>query len=157
MKKETTIFETSVKKINACSIACFAIAVMALISCFSVATAVGRDIFWAFEGIEYGYYWFFIGIAVFTGLGFYFMNNLPEIIVTNHRVIIGAYFGVRYDLPISKISHFEMGALDSVVIATPSVRVGLSSVVNISRLYDCIAEQIVKHQSAAAAQSEDDD
>ena len=51
--------------LNPSALVCFVIAGIALVICFVVATIFGGSPAWAFEGIEYGYYWFFIGIIIF--------------------------------------------------------------------------------------------
>jgi len=124
---------------------CFIIAGIAFIVCFYVASVAGGSIFWAFEGINYGYYWFFIGIAVFIALGIYMMRE-TSITVTNYRVITEQTFDGRIELPISAITHYESGMFERLEIGTPSKKIFLVGVEKVTDVYNCIAEQVIIRQ-----------
>lgn len=134
------------------SILCFSIAAIAFITCFIVATAYGGSPAWAFEGIEYGYYWFFIGIVVFVTLGFVFLAKGRELIVTNYRVTGVTASGKRVDLPISKIS--AVGTAEffkGVTISTASGVITFQGVLNRDAVLSVISDLLLKQQNETIA------
>ena len=73
--------------LNPFSVACYGIAIGALVACFAVAAASvpSVGIMWAFEGMRYGYYWFFIGAALFVILGIVTSTKF-ELVITESTV-----------------------------------------------------------------------
>lgn len=134
--------------INLATMICFSIAVIAFFTCFIVATAVMGTPLWAFEGIEYGYYWFFIGIVVFVILGFICAGKKPayELTVTDAKVVGKTLFGKRVDLPISQISVIGTGIFKRVTIATSSGSINFYGVTNKNEVHAVISELILKRQ-----------
>ena len=148
IKGEFSKFGSSIK-----AILCFSIAAIAFITCFIVATAYGGSPAWAFEGIEYGYYWFFIGIVVFVILGFVFSAKGRELIVTNYRVTGVTASGKRVDLPISKIS--AVGTAEffkGVTISTASGVITFQGVLNRDAVLSVISDLLLKQQSDITAE-----
>lgn len=147
--EEKTLVEGEFSKfnLNPLALICFLIAIIAFITCFVVATEFGGDPSWAFEGIEYGYYWFFIGIAIFITLGVVCMLMKLELTVTDGKVVGKALFGKRVDLPISQISVVGTGIFNRVTIATSSGSINFYGVVNQSEVFSTISELLLKHQN----------
>lgn len=133
-------------KLNPVSLICFLIAGFAFIACFIVATIYGGSPLWAFEGMEYGYYWFFIGIIVFVILGLIFAAMPFELTVTDSKVVGKTLFGKRVDLPISQISVAGTGMFKRVTIATSSGSINFYGVANQNEVFSIISELIVKRQ-----------
>ena len=131
---------------NPFSLLCFAIAGIAFVVCFIVATIFGGSPAWAFEGIEYGYYWFFIGIFLFFVLGLIFALMTFELIVTDGRVVGKTLFGKRVDLPISQISVAGTGIFNRVTIATSSGFINFYGVVNQKEVFSTISKLLLKRQ-----------
>ena len=135
------------------AIICFSIAAIAFITCFIVATAYGGSPAWAFEGVEYGYYWFFIGIVVFVILGFVFSAKGRELTVTNYRVTGVTSFGKRVDLPISKISAVGTAVLfKGVTISSASGVITFQDVLNRDAVLSVISDLLLKQQSEIGAE-----
>ena len=125
------------------AIICFSLVALLLILCFSIATAVTGDPMWAFEGIEYGYYGFFIGVAIFSTLGIIsIITKSGEIIVTKDKVTVYGPlpFNSQTTLPIKDISFIKRGLFQTIVIATSSGHISCHSVVKVEQLYDCIED-----------------
>lgn len=133
-------------KLNPASLICFLIAGLAFISCFIVATIYGGSPSWAFRGMHYGYYWFFIGIIVFVIVGLIFAALPFELTVTNSKVVGKTLFGKRVDLPISQISVAGTGMFKRVSIATSSGFINFYGVANQNEVFSIISELIVKRQ-----------
>ena len=133
-------------KLNPVSLICFLIAGIAFIVCFIVATAFGGSPLWAFEGIEYGYYWFFIGIIVFVIVGFVFAAMPFELTVTDSRVVGKTLLGKRVDLPISQISATGTGIFNRVTIATSSGAINFYGVTNQNEVFSAVSELLLKRQ-----------
>lgn len=133
---------------NPVSLLCFIIAGLAFVACFIVATIFGGSPMWAFKGMSYGYYWFFIGIAVFVLLGIKFssVSMKPELIVTDGRVIGKTLFGKRVDLPISQVSVVGTGSMNRVSIATSSGAINFYSVINQNQVATEISQLLLKRQ-----------
>ena len=131
---------------NAFALICFAIAGAAFVACFIVATIFGGSPAWAFEGMDYGYYWFFIGIAIFVVLGLIFSSMKFELIVTDGRVTGKTLFGKRVDLPISQISVAGTGMFNRVSIATSSGAINFYGVTNQNEVFSTISELLMKRQ-----------
>lgn len=135
------------------SILCFSIAAIAFITCFTVATEYGGSPAWAFEGIEYGYYWFFIGIVVFVTLGFVFLAKGRELTVTNYRVTGVTASGKRVDLPVSKISAVGTAEFfERVTISTASGVITFHRVLNRDAVLAVISDLLLKQQSETTAE-----
>ena len=131
---------------NPFSLLCFAMAGIAFIVCFIVATIMGGSPSWALEGIEYGYYWFFIGIFFFFILGLIFATMAFELIVTDGRVVGKTLFGKRVDLPISQISVVGTGIFNRVSIATSSGFINFYGVANQNEVFSVLSELLLKRQ-----------
>lgn len=125
---------------------CFSIAGIALVVCFAIATIFGGSPSWAFEGIAYGYYWFFIGIIVFFVLGLIFTVMNFELIVTDGRVVGKTSFGKRVDLPISQISGVGTGMFNRVSISTSSGLISFYGVINQNEVFAIISKLLLKYQ-----------
>lgn len=136
----------STLKLNPISLVCFLIAGIAFIVCFIVATIFGGSPLWAFEGMEYGYYWFFIGIIVFVIVGFVFLAMPFELTVTDSRVVGKTLLGKRVDLPISQISATGTGMFKRVSIATSSGSINFYGVANQNEVFSVISELLLKRQ-----------
>ena len=78
---DKTLVKAKFSSFNPFAVLCFAIAGIVLIACFMVASAIGGSPMWAIEGMDYGYYWFFIGAFIFVALGLMFMAMRFELIV----------------------------------------------------------------------------
>lgn len=131
----------------------FSLAIVTLITCFIVATEYGGSPAWAFEGIEYGYYLFFIGIVVFIILGFVYLTKARELTVTNYRVTGVTASGKRVDLPVSKIS--AVGTADffeRVTISTASGVITFHGVINRDAVLAVISDLLLKQQSETTAE-----
>lgn len=131
----------------------FSLAIVTLITCFIVATEYGGSPAWAFEGIEYGYYLFFIGIVVFIILGFVYLTKARELTVTNYRVTGVTASGKRVDLPVSKIS--AVGTADffeRVTISTASGVITFHGVINRDAVLSVISDLLLKQQSETTAE-----
>ena len=133
-------------KLNPLSLLCYVIAIFAIIACFIVATIFGGDASWAFEGMEYGYYWFFIGAALFFVLGILFRSMKFELIVTEGKVVGKTLFGKRVDLPIGQISVAGTGMFQRVSIATSSGAINFYGVTNRDEVFKTISELLMKRQ-----------
>lgn len=131
---------------NPFALICFSIAGIAFVSCFIVATIFGRSPAWAFEGIKYGYYWFFIGTLIFGVLGLMFFKMRFELIVTDGKVVGKTLFGKRVDLPISQISVAGTGIFNRVSIATSSGSINFYGVTNQNEVFSTISELLMKRQ-----------
>ena len=130
----------------------FSLAIVTLITCFIVATEYGGSPAWAFEGIEYGYYLFFIGIVVFIILGFVYLTKARELTVTNYRVTGVTASGKRVDLPVSKIS--AVGTADffeRVTISTASGVITFHGVINRDAVLSVISDLLLKQQNETIA------
>ena len=125
---------------------CFSIAGISLVVCFIVATIFGGSPAWAFQGMEYGYYWFFIGIIVFFVLGLIFTVMDFELIVTDGRIVGKTSFGKRVDLPISQISGVGTGVFNRVSIVTSSCSISFCGVINQNEVFTVISGLLLKHQ-----------
>lgn len=79
-----------------CAMVCFGVAAVALVACFVVASIAGGSPFWAFKGIRYGYYWFFIGIAAFVILGISFLTSKTSEIETSNEIYTEEEHGQAY-------------------------------------------------------------
>ena len=143
---EKILIEGKFSKINPISLICFAIAGLSFIACFIFATIYGGSPLWAFEGMHYGYYWFFIGIILFLTLGALASLMKFELIVTDAKVIGKTLLGKRVDLPISQISVAGMGILKRVSIATSSGSINFYCVTNQNEVFSTISELILKRQ-----------
>lgn len=143
---EKVLVKGKFANMNAFALICFAIAVVAFIACFVVATIFGGSPAWAFEGMEYGYYWFFIGIAIFVILGLIFASMKFELIVTEGKVTGKTLFGKRMDLPISHISAAGTGIFNRVLIATSSGAINFYGVTNQNEVFSVISELLMKRQ-----------
>ena len=132
--------------LNPFALLCFAIAGIAFVACFIVATIFGGSPSWAFEGMEYGYYWFFIGIFIFVVLGLMFLAMKFELIVTDGKVVGKTLFGKRVDLPISQISVAGTGIFNRVSIATSSGSINFYGVTNQNKVFSTISELLMKRQ-----------
>ena len=128
------------------ALSCFAIAGIAFVACFIVATKFGGSPAWAFEGMAYGYYWFFIGILIFVVLGLMFLATKYELIVTDGKVVGKTLFGKRVDLPISQISVAGTGIFNRVSIATSSGSINFYGVTNQNEVFSTISELLMKRQ-----------
>ena len=137
---EKVLVKGKFSNMNAFALICFTIAVVAFIACFVVATIFGGSPAWAFEGMDYGYYWFFIGIAIFVILGLIFASMKFELIVTEGKVIGKTLFGKRVDLPISQISVVGTGIFNRVSIATSSGAINFYGVTNQNEVFSVISE-----------------
>ena len=125
---------------------CFSIAVFALILCFTVAASYGGSPSWAFEGIEYGYYWFFIVIFIFGIMGLIFSIMKFELVITEGKVVGKTLLGKRVDLPISQISVIGTGMFNRVSIATSSGSINFYGVINQSEIFSTISNLLSKRQ-----------
>ncbi len=135
------------------AILCFSIAAIAFITCFIVAIVYGGSPAWAFEGIKYGYYWFFIGIVVFVTLGFVFLAKGRELIVTNYKVTGITESGKRVDLPVSKISAVGTAEFfERVTISTASGVITFHGVLNRDAVLAVISDLLLKQQSETTAE-----
>ena len=158
---EKVLVEGKFSKINPIALVfalcCFFIALLLLIVCFVVAAAFGGDAGWAFRGFEYGYYGFFIGMALFIALGVLCLFKIKfQLTVTDGRVAGKTFFGKRVDLPISQVSVVGTGILHRVSIATSSGSISFYGVVNQQEVYSVISEVLLKRQEetrTATAQS----
>ena len=131
----------------------FSLAIVTLITCFIVATAYGGSPAWAFEGIEYGYYLFFIGIVVFIILGFVYLTKIRELTVTNYRVTGVTASGKRVDLPVSKISAVGTAEFfERVTISTASGVITFHGVLNRDAVLSVISDLLLKQQSETMAE-----
>ena len=143
---ENVLVKARFSKLNSLTLCCFGIAVLSLVVCFIVATAVAGDPAWAFEGIEYGYYWFFIGSFVFVLIGLIFISMKFELVVTDSRVIGKTVFGKRVDLPISQVSMVGTGIFKRVSIATSSGLISFYGVSNQNEVFSIISKLLLKRQ-----------
>ena len=141
-----TLVKGDFSKLRTFALICFAIAGVALIVCFIVASILGGSPSWAFRGIEYGYYWFFIGIFIFLALGIALYTMKCELIVTDGKVTGKTLFGKRVDLPISQISVAGTGMLNRVSIATSSGSISFYGVTNQNEVFSTISELLMKRQ-----------
>lgn len=134
----------------------YALAVITLTVCFMVAMSFGRgNPLWAFKGIEYGYYWFFIGAVAFVLIGIYLSNHETTfyLIVTEGKVSGKTLFGKTVDLPISQISAIGTGILKRVSIATSSGSIHFYGLVNQQEIYKCISDLLIKRQEETKVQT----
>ena len=131
---------------NSLSLLCFMLAGISFVLCFLVATIVGGNPMWAFEGMEYGYYWFFIVMAAAIGLGVVFMKMEFELIVTEGKVVGKTLFGKTVDLPISQISATGAGMFNRVSIATSSGSINFYGVRNKDEVLSVISDLLLKRQ-----------
>ena len=143
---EKVLVKGKFSKTNVFALICFVIAAVAFIACFVVATIFGGSPAWAFEGMDYGYYWFFIGIAIFVILGLIFASMKFELIVTEGKVTGKTLFGKRVDLPISQISVAGTGIFNRVSIATSSGAINFYGVINQNEVFSVISELLMKRQ-----------
>lgn len=143
---DKTLVKAKFSSFNPFAVLCFAIAGIVLIACFMVASAFGGSPMWAIEGMEYGYYWFFIGAFIFVALGLMFMVMRFELIVTEGKVVGKTLFGKRVDLPISQISVAGTGAFNRVSIATSSGSINFYGVTNQNEVFSTISELLMKRQ-----------
>ncbi len=143
---EKILVKGEFSKLNPFALICFVIAAITLIVCFVVASIFGDSPAWAFEGVRFGYYWFFIGFLAFIILGLMFMAMKFELTVTDGRVIGKTLFGKRVDLPISQISVAGTGAFDRISIATSSGFINFYSVSNQNEVFSTISELLMKRQ-----------
>lgn len=132
--------------LNPSALVCFVIAGIALVICFVVATIFGGSPAWAFEGIKYGYYWFFIGTIIFFVSGLIFAVMDYELIVTDGRIVGKTSFGKRVDLPISQISGVGTGIFNRVSIATSAGAINFCGVKNKNEVFSAISELLLKRQ-----------
>ena len=143
---EKVLVKGKFANINPFAVLFFAIAGIAFVACFAVATIFGGSPAWAFEGMEFGYYWFFIGIFVFVVLGLIFLSMKFELIVTDGKVVGKTLFGKRVDLPISQISVAGTGAFNRVSIATSSGAINFYGVINQEEVFSTISDLLLKRQ-----------
>lgn len=139
---------------NPLSVACFLIAIGALVACFVVAavTVPSVGIMWAFQGISYGYYWFFIGAALFLLLGFVTSTKF-ELIISESTVTGKALFGKRVDLPVSQISAIGSGMFSSITISTASGAIKFYGVKNQSEVFKCLSDLLKSRQNITQGNS----
>ena len=135
--------------LNPFSVACYVIAIGALVACFAVAAASAPSvgIMWAFEGISYGYYWFFIGAALFVVLGIVASTGF-ELVITESTVTGKALFAKRVDLPVSQISAIGTGMFSSVAISTASGAINFYGVINQDEMFKCLSNLLKSRQNA---------
>ena len=131
---------------NPLSLLCFMLAGISFVLCFLVATIVKGNPMWAFEGMEYGYYWFFIVMGAAIGLGVVFMKMEFELIVTEGKVVGKTLFGKTVDLPISQISATGAGMFNRVSIATSSGSINFYGVSNREQVLSVISDLLLKRQ-----------
>ena len=143
---DKTLVKGEFSKLNPLSLLCYLVAVFVIIACFIVATIFGGDASWAFRGMKYGYYWFFIGAALFVMLGFIFGAMKFELIVTEGKVVGKTLFGKRVDLPIGQISVAGTGMFQRVSIATSSGAINFYGVINRDEVFKTISELLMKRQ-----------
>jgi len=143
---EKVLVKGKFAKFNSFALICFAIALVALVACFVVATIFGGSPAWAFRGIEFGYYWFFIGIVLFVIAGIMFLSMKFELIIADGKVVGKTLFGKRVDLPISQISVAGTGIFNRVSIATSSGYINFYGVINQSEVFSTISELLLKRQ-----------
>lgn len=136
--------------LNPFSVACFVIAIGALVACFVVAavSVPSEGIMWAFKGIRYGYYWFFIGAALFFVLSIVTSSKF-ELIITESTVTGKALFGKRVDLPVSQISAIGTGMFSSITISTASGAINFYGVTNQDEVFKCLSDLLKSRQNAA--------
>ena len=128
------------------SLLCFLLAGTSFLLCFLVATIIGGNPMWAFEGMKYGYYWFFIVMAVAIGFGVAFMKMKFELIVTEGKVVGKTLFGKRVDLPISQISATGTGIFSRVSISTAAGSINFYGVRNKEEVLSVISDLLLKRQ-----------
>lgn len=133
-------------KINPLSLLFFMLAVVAFIAMFIVATIIDGEPGDAFKHMEYGYYWFLIGIAVFVIAGLIFLSMRFELVVTEGKITGKTLFGKRVDLPISQISVTGTGIFNRVSIATSSGAINFYGVINQNEVFSAISELLMKRQ-----------
>ena len=135
--------------LNPFSVACYVIAIGALVACFAVAAASAPSvgIMWAFEGISYGYYWFFIGAALFVVLGIVASTGF-ELVITESTVTGKALFAKRVDLPVSQISAIGTGMFSSVALSTASGAINFYGVINQDEMFKCLSNLLKSRQNA---------
>ena len=132
--------------LNLPSVVCYIMAVVILIACFAVATAYGGDPGWAFRGMEYGYYGFFIGSGIFIFLGILLSTMPLELIVSQSKIEGKTLFGKRVDLPINQISTVGTGMFNRVTIATSSGSINFYGVLNQNEVFHTISDLLLTHQ-----------
>ena len=134
--------------LNPFSVACYGIAIGALVACFAVAAASvpSVGIMWAFEGMRYGYYWFFIGAALFVILGIVTSTKF-ELVITESTVTGKALFGKRVDLPVSQISAIGTGMFSSIAISTASGAIHFYGVINQDEMFKCLSDLLKSRQN----------
>ena len=71
-----------------------------------------------------------------------------ELIVTNKRVIARAAFGYRTDLPIEKITNVSMRCFNGIGCGTPSTKIRFHFCKNKQEIFDTIASETLKRDSA---------
>ena len=140
------LIEGKFSKLNSLALFCYIMAALVIVSCFIVATIFGGDPSWVFRGMEYGYYWFFIGTFLFALLGFIFRTMKFELIVTEGKVVGKTLFGKRVDLPIGKISVVGTGMFRRLSIATSAGAIHSYGVINRDEVFKTVSELLIKHQ-----------
>lgn len=154
--EEKILIEGKCSKSKILPIIFFVLAGILLIVCFIVATAYGDDPSWAFIGIEYGYYWFFIGIIIFVALGLRFLLMQFEFLfVTNNKVEGKTIFGKRVLLPISQVSAIGTGLFKKVMVATSAGHIRFYGVINKDEVYSVISELILKQSKVTESGASD--
>lgn len=133
---------------NPFSVTCFLIAALIMVVCFVVADWFWDDPMCAFTEMESGYYWFFIGAALFVILGIAGCVGF-ELVITESTVSGKTIFAKRVDLPINQISAIGTGMFSSIAIATSSGSINFYGIVNRDEMFRCLSELVKNRQNAA--------
>ena len=146
--EEKILIQAKFGRFNIWSMCAFIFTGLLLLICFIVATEAGGSPSWAFEGIEYGYYGFFIGAGFFLLAGWIMMelNKKSEFLVSSSKVVGKTLFGKRVDLPISQVSSVGTGILKRVSVATSSGIISFYGVENQTKVFQCISDLLIKRQ-----------
>ena len=102
---------------------------------------------------NYGYYWFFIGIAIFGILRLIFLSMKFELVIADGKVTGKTLFEKRVDFPISQISASGMVAFNRVSIATSSGSINFYGVSNAEEIFKCISNLLMKRQEETKVNS----